>query len=131
MRIARVTSVGVTAHAALARAAGLARVYAPLSSSIYMTADDELICLGTDGAAHARAVLCAVIPDGLGLTGATVIVDTEDIAPWRPPPGPRTFAHAAAMIAGARELGARLHSVGVPDGFAQWYGGGTARFPLD
>lgn len=131
MRIPRVTSVGFTAHAALARAGGLARVYAPLSSSIYMTAGDDIIWLGTDGTAHARAVLCAGIPDGLGLTGATVVLDVGRIAPWRPPPGPRTPGQAAAMVAGARRLGARLGSVGAPEGFARLCVGGTLGFPLD
>ncbi|HUF92030.1 MAG TPA: hypothetical protein VMR23_06615, partial [Candidatus Limnocylindria bacterium] len=95
MRISRVSSVGVTAQSALARAGGVARVYAPLASCLYMTAGDAIIWLGADGPAHARAVLCAGIPDDLGVPGATVVLDVGRLAPWRPPPGPLTPGQAA------------------------------------
>jgi hypothetical protein len=129
--MARVTSVGFTAHAALTRTGGRARVYAPLGSSIYMTAGDDMIWVGTHGPRHARAVLCAGLPDGLGLAGATVVLDVEHIAPWRPVPGPRTREEGAAMVAGARQLGGRLHSVGAPQGFARLWVGAEPAFPLD
>jgi hypothetical protein len=129
MSIARVTSAGFTAHAALTRTGGLARVYAPLSSSIYVTAGDDIIWVGTDGASHARAVLCAGLPDGLA--GATVVLHVDHVAPWRPAPGPRTRGQGAAMTEGARRLAGRIHSVGAPRGFARLCVGAEPAFPLD
>lgn len=134
MHIAHVTAAGLIAHAALVRAAGTATVYAPLSASIYMTAGDDLIWLGPAASAlHARAVLCA---EARALTarspraGDTIVLDVGRIEPWRPPPGPRTGSEAAAMVAGAGRLGAGLHSIGMPDGFARLWTGAAPSFPL-
>lgn len=136
MQIPRVAGVGYTAHAALARARGVARVYAPLSASIYMTAADDIIWLGpANGTPHARAVLCADTPDALGhpspRAGTAIVLDVSRLTPWRPPRGPGSALEGAAMIAGARHLGAGLHSIGVPAGFAPVCVGAAPVFPLD
>lgn len=134
MQIPRIAGVGYIAHAALARARGVARVYAPLSASIYMTAGDDLIWLGpANGTPHARAVLCADTPDTLASArvGTAIVLDTSRLTPWRPPRGPDSALEGAAMIAGARRLGADLHSLGVPAGFAPLCVGVAPGFPLD
>src|SRR5687768_4625149 len=123
--------IGATARAALMRADGRARVYAALSGSIYLRADEEIIWLATGGPAHARAVLCAGIPDAFRRDGATVMVEVGHTAPWRPAPGPRTPAQGAAMIAGARSLRDRLGAIGRPQGFARLCAGDEPDFPLD
>jgi hypothetical protein len=131
MEIAAVTTVGATARAALVRAGGRARVYAPLSTSLYVTAGEDIIWLATGGPAHARAVLCSDIPSACRRDGATVAVDVGHIAPWQPAPGPRTPAEAAAMVAGARALRDRLSVIGAPRGFASLCAGQQPGFPLD
>jgi len=134
MQIPRVVGVGSIAHAALARSRGLAHVYAPLSASIYMTAAGDIIWLGpADGTPHARAVLCAGTPGGLAPApvGTAIELDVGRLTPWRPAPGPGSALEAAAMIAGARRLGANLTSIGVPSGFAPLCMGAVPVFPLD
>jgi hypothetical protein len=96
-----------------------------------MAAGGDLIWVGTDGAPHARAVLCAALPHRLGLPGATVVLQVQDIEPWQPVPGPATREQGAAMVAGARRLGARLGSLGAPQGFARFSVGAKAGFPLE
>lgn len=134
MQIPRVAGVGSIAHAALARSRGLAHVCAPLSASIYMKAADDIIWLGpAHGTPHARAVLCAGTPGGPASppAGTAILVDVSGLTPWRPARGPGSVLEAAAMIAGARRLGADLTSIGVPAGFAPLCIGAVPVFPLD
>lgn len=61
----RVTEIGWKACAALTRAGGAARVLAPLSGSIYLVADGEIVWLGRPGSAlHCRAMLAPALADG-------------------------------------------------------------------
>jgi hypothetical protein len=130
MRIACVTSVGGTAHAALTRSRGHARVFAPMSAAIYVVAGHEIIWLCADDVAHARAVLCTAMPGARPVNGATVVLDVEHVAPWRSAPGPRTRMEAAAMVAGARRLRGRFDSFGAPQGFGCLSANAQASFPV-
>ena len=111
----RVTALGWRADAALRASSGRARVIAALSRSLYAEAAGDLVWLGEPGTPlHPRAVLALDVP--MAPVGATVAVDPAGVVPWRPE---IVAADAASLRAGARDLHARLASVGVPRGLGR------------
>ena len=127
------TGIGWKARAAL-DAGGVARVLAPLSASIYMTVDADILWLGPAGATlHPRAILCAdaLEPPGAIEPGELVRVDATGVAPWRPAEVPATRDAAAALSRGAARLGAAAQALGAPDGFGALLVGARPGFPLD
>lgn len=127
------TGIGWKARAAL-DAGGVARVLAPLSASIYMTVDADILWLGPAGATpHPRAILCAdaIEPPGAIEPGELVRVDATGVAPWRPAGVPATRDAAAALCRGAARLGAAARALGAPDGFGALLVGARPGFPLD
>jgi uncharacterized protein DUF2877 len=132
VHVARVTEIGWKARAAL-DAGGVARVLAPLSASIYMTVDADIVWLGPAGATpHPRAILCADPLERPGIEpGDLVRVDATGVAPWRPAEMPATCDAAAAFARGAARLGAAARALGAPDGFGALLVGARPGFPLD
>ncbi|HBH00486.1 MAG TPA: hypothetical protein DDZ42_00995 [Candidatus Rokubacteria bacterium] len=123
----RARAVGWKAWAALEATDGAARVLAPLTASIYLEADDELVWLGPVGAdLHPRAVLTdAPLP---GADGALVL-DRE--AAWRWAPEPAAPAPAATLRAGCRALLDALPALGPADGLGALLCGAAPAFPLE
>lgn len=133
MRIARVTAIGWKARAALDAGGGAARVLAPLSASIYLTAGAEILWLGAAGAtSHPRAILCADPLDRAARLepGAPVSVGATRVSPWRPAEVPAGRDAAAAMARGAARLGAAAWALGAPDGLGALLVGAPPAFPL-
>ncbi|MBI2218858.1 MAG: DUF2877 domain-containing protein [Candidatus Rokubacteria bacterium] len=122
--------VGVKASEALARTGGAARVLAVLRESIYLTAGDDIVWLGPQGAPlHARAILtsmdAASRADRPIATGDLIAIDTAGARTWRPEPLLLDGDRATVLIHRARELRERLDAVGPPAGLAVLIGGRT------
>ena len=125
----RPLAIGATAHAALARTAGRARVLARLSTSAYLTAGADIVWLGAAGAVlHPRAVLTRRTLD---LETDAVHVDLDALTPWRPPPLPRAAALAVNLAGGWTQLAAGAAALATPAGFGGLLVGAPLAFPLD
>jgi hypothetical protein len=108
------TAIGWRAHAALTATGGIATVIAPLSGSLYVEADGELLWIGLPGAAlHARVILARDIPRG---DDPSVRVGLGDVAPWRPS---AQRVSSTAVRDGARALRAVLAQAGEPRGLGR------------
>ncbi len=132
MHVARVTGIGWKARAAL-DGGGVARVLAPLSASIYITVDADILWLGPAGATpHPRAILCAdPLEPGAIEPGELVRVDATGVAPWRSAEVPATRDAAAALTRGAARLGAAAQALGAPEGFGTLLVDARPGFPLE
>src|SRR6266513_1697561 len=132
VHVARVTGIGWKARAAL-DGGGVARVLAPLSASIYITVDADILWLGPAGATpHPRAILCAdPLEPGAIEPGALVRVDATGVAPWRSAEVPATRDAAAALTRGAARLGAAAQALGAPEGFGTLLVDARPGFPLE
>src|SRR3989442_421674 len=95
-----VSEIGARALGAVAASGGTARVLAPLTRSIYLTAGDEIVWLASESSGHARAMV-APLPDPPPAPGAVVRVAAEHARRWRPAALPAALASATALAAGA------------------------------
>jgi uncharacterized protein DUF2877 len=126
----RARAAGLTACAALARHAGLARVLARPRGAAFVTAGDEVLWLGPlGGPLHPRAVLAAELPDAA--VGADIRVDLAGLVPWAPPPLALDAAAVARMRATWRRLADSRATLGEPDGLAALVLERAPAFPLD
>ena len=126
--ISTVTAIGATAHAALTRTAGAARILARLTGSTYLTAGETLVWLGPPGAMlHPRAIVAgAAAADGDDLRFAI-----DGLVPWRPAPLALDRASMATLGRVWRGLVADLNAFGVPGGFGALLVGAPLAFPLE
>jgi hypothetical protein len=123
----RPLAIGVTAHAALGRAGGAARVLARLSTSTYLTADGEIVWLGgPDAVLHPRSILVAAAPPPVS---DDVHVEVAALSPWRPVPLALEGVTMAALVERWRALDAA--TLGTPGGFGALLAGRPLTFPLD
>src|SRR5688572_4411843 len=122
--------VGWRAEAALRRTLGQARVLAVLSESRYLTVDDELLWLGTAGAAlHGRAmVTVGQLPDAT--PGEDLELDVRGARVWRPRPVASTRT-VAELRSSAGALIAALANSTPPPGFGALLAGAPLGFPLE
>src|SRR3989442_12527491 len=125
-----VSEIGARALGAVAASGGTARVLAPLTRSIYLTAGDEIVWLASESSGHARAMV-APLPDPPPAPGAVVRVAVEHARRWRPAALPAALASATALAAGARTIVARITELGTADGFGAAVAGRQPAFPLD
>jgi hypothetical protein len=110
----RVTAIGWRAHAALVASGGMVTVVAPLSGSLYVEANGELLWIGLPGAAlHGRAILVPSIPQG---GDPSVRIRLGDVAPWRPP---AERYSSTSLRGGTRALRAALAQLGEPRGLGR------------
>jgi hypothetical protein len=103
-------------------------VLAPLSRSIYLTADGEIVWLGPrDSLLHARAMLTAddaVDPSRRRpAAGDHLPIDPRDAAVWNAATPSLTPAEALRLADGLRSLAGSLAAVREPDGFGRWLAG--------
>jgi hypothetical protein len=123
-----ITAIGATAHAALTRTRGAARVLARLSGSTYLTADETLVWLGPDRATlHPRAILASTAAG----EGETLFFVIDGLSPWHPAPLALDRASVPTIQRGWRTLLADVDSLGTPGGFGVLLAGGPLTFPLD
>jgi hypothetical protein len=123
----RPVALGVTAHAALARAGGEARVLARLRGSTYLTVDGEIVWLGgPDAVLHPRAILASRPPQP---AENVVRVHVGALTPWRPSIPARDGVTAAELARGWRALAAP--TLGPPGGFGALLSGQPLAFPLE
>jgi len=121
--------LGWKAAAALERSGGRARVLAPLSESIYLTAAGDILWLGrAEAALHPRAMLTA---DPLPANGDWLELERGAVTPWRPAATPCGTDAARALDAGGRALAAACGDLGTPGGFGALLIGSAPPFPLD
>src|SRR5260370_37339021 len=109
--------MGWKAGAALDAGGGGARVLAPLSASIYLTAGAEILWLGAAGATpHPRAILCADPLDRAARLepGEPVSVGATRVSPWRPAEVPSGPDATAAMPRRPRRPRAPARPPGAP-----------------
>jgi hypothetical protein len=104
---------------------------APLTESIYLVADTEVIWLGRAGAAlHARAMLTSA---SLPLPGELLAFDAAALRPWRPP-APSASADPVAVRGACHGLLTRIRRGAPPDtaplGLGALLVGGALAFPL-
>jgi hypothetical protein len=124
----RPIAIGATAHAALGRTGGEARVLARLTASIYITADEQIAWLGTAPAMlHPRAILVADTP--IARTDELRVL-TEGVSPWQPCSPRLDVASVHALVAGWNRLVGRVERLGTPGGFSARLAGGTLGWPL-
>lgn len=125
-----VSEIGARASAALVASGGTARVLAPLTRSIYLTASDEIVWLASDAAdRHGRAMLTAVMPRPFPSPGDTLRLSIEHAQRWRPP---ALIATTPVRLAtAARGLVARIAEIGEPDGFGALLTDRIPSFPPD
>lgn len=122
----RPLAIGATAHAALGRAGGVARVLARLSTSTYLTADGEIVWLGgPDAIMHPRSILVAAAPRPVS---DDVHVDVAALSPWRPVPLALEGVTMATLAERWRALDAA--TLGTPGGFGALLAGRPLTFPL-
>jgi hypothetical protein len=127
--IVRPMAMGATAHAALVRTRGVARVLARLSASTYLVAGEEIVWLGRVGAAlHPRAILAAVARDR---EADEMMIDVGAVTPWRPAALALDPDTAAALADGWATLAAGATALGAPAGFGALLVGAPLAFPLD
>ena len=131
MRIGSVIGLGRRA-AELLRDGGDAEVLAPLSASIYIVVQDQILWLGgPDETLHPRAILLSDPPAIAGLApGQTLRVPPSAVSPWCPEPPPTDTRPAAALRRGAAHLAASAAALGRPEGFGARLVGAPLAFPL-
>jgi hypothetical protein len=121
----RPVAIGVTAHAALVRAGGEARVLARLRGSSYLTVDGETVWLGDPGAVlHPRAILASPPHPEHDV----VRVEAGALVPWRPAVPALQGLTAAELARRWRTL--PVASLGAPGGFGVLLIGRPLAFPL-
>jgi hypothetical protein len=123
-----VSEIGERALAAVTASGGTARVLAPLTRSIYLTAGDEILWLASESAGHARAMV-ATLPEPPPAPGVVVAVAVEGARRWRP--SPIAAPSPATLASGARALAASVEAIGAPGGFGALLAGRLPAFPLD
>jgi hypothetical protein len=122
----RPVAIGVTAHAALVRANGEARVLARLRGSSYLTVDGETVWLGGPGATlHPRAILASPPHPEADV----VRVEAGALVPWRPAAPALQGLTASDLARRWRTLA--VASLGAPGGFGVLLSGQPLGFPLD
>jgi Protein of unknown function (DUF2877) len=127
--VVRAVAIGATAHGALVRARGAARVLARLSTSTYLEAGEEIVWLGGEGATqHPRAILTAAPPDA---EADEMTIDVGAGPPWRPAALALDAETAATLADGWAALTADAAALGTPTGFGAWLVGAPLAFPLD
>jgi hypothetical protein len=125
---AAAVAIGVTAHAALGRTGGRARVLARLTASTYLVAGDTIVWLGAAGAPlHPRAILGAGSPV---VEADAVWLEVARLAPWSPPALALDARVARALGDGWRRLAAGAAALGEPPGFGALLAGAPLVFPL-
>ena len=130
MPAVRAHAAGVTACAALAQHAGVARVLARPGGAAFVTAGDEVLWLGPlEAPLHPRAVLVA--EPSRAAAGAEVRVDLTGVTPWRPAPLALDASGVAALRGGWLTLAGSLASLGAPAGFGALLVEAPLAFPLD
>lgn len=125
----RVVALGWKAAAVLERTGGRASVLAPLSESLYLTADDEILWLGHAGAPlHPRAALTA---ETLPWDATSVELESDGANVWKPATVPAATRAPANLSAGVEALLAALGGLGRPAGLGALLAGSLPSFPLD
>jgi hypothetical protein len=120
-------AIGMTAHAAAARADGRGRVLARLSASTYLRMAGEIVWLAGAGAPlHPRAILTAhpAHPEE-----DDVRLESGSPAPWRPAAPVLAGVTSANLAERWRDLAAA--PLGTPGGFGVLLAGQPLAFPLD
>lgn len=120
-------AIGITAHAAVARADGLGRVLARLSASTYLRVAGEIVWLAGAGAPlHPRAILTVhpPVPEE-----DDVRLESGSPAPWRPAAPVLAGVTSANLAERWRDLSTA--PLGTPDGFGVLLAGQPLAFPLD
>jgi hypothetical protein len=127
--VVRPVAIGATAHAALVRTRGAARVLARLSASTYLVAGEEIVWLGRVGATlHPRAILASAARDP---EADEMTIDVGAVAPWRPAALALDPETAATLADGWAALAAGAAALGAPAGFGALLVGAPLAFPLD
>ena len=132
MGLGSIVALGWRAAALLSRPHAVARVLVPLSASIYIVVDGEMLWLGGPAdVMHPRAILLSEPPDSAGLAaGDAVSLPRRGVSAWRPDP---LLAHgdaAGALRWGALRLATSAAGLGDPKGFGAWLADGILPFPL-
>lgn len=128
-----ISTLGATAHAALAAESGLVTVLAPLSRSLYVRAGDEIVWLGAmDATLHARAMLTPLPPEAWNATrpGDAVRLDARSATRWQPARWDPGRASRQALVAGAQALLDARAALGRADGLGALLAGRFPGFPL-
>lgn len=120
-------AIGMTAHAAAARADGLGRVLARFSASTYLRMAGEIVWLAGAGAPlHPRAILTVHPPHP---EEDDVRLESGSPAPWRPAAPVLAGVTSANLAERWRDLAAA--PLGTPGGFGVLLAGQPLAFPLD
>jgi hypothetical protein len=127
----RIVALGCRAATVLG-AGARARVVAPLTASIYITLQEQLLWLTGPGAAlHPRGILLSRPPAAREHTaGDTVWLPRATVPAWRPDPCHLEARSVAAVRDGAARLAAAVRSLGVPAGFGARLVVAALPFPL-
>jgi hypothetical protein len=127
--VVQAIAIGATAHAALARTGGAARVLARLRGTTYATAGETIVWVGEAWAMlHPRAILSEA-PVAAGIDD--VRVEAAGVTPWRPPPLVHHGAGRARLAQSWAAFAPRIVSLGAPGGFGVLLAGAPLAFPLD
>jgi Protein of unknown function (DUF2877) len=125
----RAVAVGATAHAALSRTSGRARVLARLRGSLYATAGETIVWLGSDRAPlHPRAILSAA--PGV-IDSDEIRIEVDGLSPWRPASLALGADARATLAERAAALASRVTDPEPPGGFGALLTGTRPSFPLD
>jgi hypothetical protein len=126
-----VVEIGWRAAEVLA-ASPVARVLAPMRSSIYIVAAGEILWLGGPAEVkHPRAVLLSEPPDTSAIAaGAWVSVPRWAVRAWRPGVPQCDVQGARALRRGGARLAEIARSLGNPAGFGAWLVKTPLAFPL-
>jgi hypothetical protein len=125
-----VTELGARAWSAVTASGGTARVLAPLTRSIYLTAGDEIVWLASaDAESHGRAILTSALPQPPPSLGDSMRLSIEHARRWQPPALVATTS--AQLSTAARGLVARIAEIGEPEGLGAMLVGHVPSFPLD
>jgi hypothetical protein len=127
-----IVAIGWRAAALLSRPHPVARVLAPLSASIYIGVDGEILWLGGPAdVMHPRAVLLSEPPDPAGLTADDAIsLPPCGVSAWRPEALVEGADVAAALRRGAARLAQTALELGEPQGFGARLADRVLQFPL-
>ena len=121
----RPVAIGVTAHAALARSGGEARVLARPARATYLSVGAEILWLGGPGATlHPRAILVPAPHPAHDV----VRVEADALVPWRPAAPALQGLTAGDLARRWRTLA--VASLGAPGGFGVLLSGQPLAFPL-